>query len=53
MRKYRRAHKWAERVVYIDIVADTLDEAIMKSLTNKGQIAAKTLGELAPVIYLT
>jgi len=35
-------------VVYIDIVArDTLDEAIMKSLVNKGQLAAKTLGEEA------
>jgi SNF2 family DNA or RNA helicase len=33
-------------VTYIDIVArGTLDEAIMKSLVNKGQIAAKTLGE--------
>jgi len=33
-------------VVYIDIVArGTLDEAIMKSLTNKGRVAAKTLGE--------
>ena len=27
------------------VAKDTLDEAIMKSLVNKGQIAAKTLGE--------
>ena len=43
-----RAHRFGQKgtVVYIDIVArNTLDEAIMKSLTNKGQIAAKTLGE--------
>ena len=43
-----RAHRLGQKgtVVYIDIVArNTLDEAIMKSLTNKGQIAAKTLGE--------
>ena len=43
-----RAHRMGQTgsVVYIDIVAkNTLDEAIMKSLTNKGQIAAKTLGE--------
>ena len=43
-----RAHRIGQKgsVVYIDIVArNTLDEAIMKSLTNKGQIAAKTLGE--------
>ena len=43
-----RAHRMGQKgsVVYIDIVAkNTLDEAIMKSLTNKGQIAAKTLGE--------
>jgi SNF2 family DNA or RNA helicase len=43
-----RAHRMGQKgtVVYIDIVAkDTLDEAIMKSLTSKGQIAAKTLGE--------
>ena len=39
-----RAHRLGQKgtVVYIDIVArNTLDEAIMKSLTNKGQIAAK------------
>ena len=43
-----RAHRMGQKnsVTYIDIVAkDTLDEAIMKSLVNKGQIAAKTLGE--------
>ena len=43
-----RAHRLGQKgtVVYIDIVArGTLDEAIMKSLTSKGQIAAKTLGE--------
>jgi SNF2 family DNA or RNA helicase len=43
-----RAHRIGQKgsVLYIDIVArNTLDEAIMKSLTNKGQIAAKTLGE--------
>ena len=43
-----RAHRLGQKgtVVYIDIVArNTLDEAIMKSLTNKGQIAAKTSGE--------
>ena len=43
-----RAHRMGQTgtVVYIDIVArDTLDEAIMKSLVNKGQLAAKTLGE--------
>jgi SNF2 family DNA or RNA helicase len=43
-----RAHRMGQKgtVVYIDIVAkDTLDEAIMKSLVNKGQLAAKTLGE--------
>ena len=43
-----RAHRLGQKgtVVYIDIVArNTLDEAIMKSLTNKGQIAAKTVGE--------
>ena len=43
-----RAHRMGQKgsVVYIDIVArNTLDEAIMKALTNKGQIAAKTLGE--------
>ena len=43
-----RAHRIGQKgsVVYIDIVArNTLDEAIMKALVNKGQIAAKTLGE--------
>jgi SNF2 family DNA or RNA helicase len=43
-----RAHRMGQKgtVVYIDIVAkDTLDEAIMKSLVSKGQLAAKTLGE--------
>ena len=43
-----RAHRMGQKgsVVYIDIVAkNTLDEAIMKSLVSKGQIAAKTLGE--------
>ena len=43
-----RAHRMGQKnsVTYIDIVArGTLDEAIMKSLVNKGQIAAKTLGE--------
>ena len=43
-----RAHRMGQTgtVVYIDIVArNTLDEAIMKSLVNKGQLAAKTLGE--------
>jgi SNF2 family DNA or RNA helicase len=43
-----RAHRMGQKgtVVYVDIVArNTLDEAIMKSLTSKGQIAAKTLGE--------
>jgi SNF2 family DNA or RNA helicase len=43
-----RAHRMGQKgtVVYIDIVAkNTLDEAIMKSLTSKGLIAAKTLGE--------
>ena len=43
-----RAHRIGQKgsVLYIDIVArNTLDEAIMKSLVNKGQIAAKTLGE--------
>ena len=43
-----RAHRIGQKgsVLYIDIVArNTLDEAIMKALTNKGQIAAKTLGE--------
>jgi SNF2 family DNA or RNA helicase len=48
MQSEDRAHRMGQKgtVVYIDIVAkNTLDEAIMKSLTNKGQIAAKTLGE--------
>ena len=43
-----RAHRMGQKgtVVYIDIVAkNTLDEAIMKSLTSKGKLAAKTLGE--------
>ena len=48
MQSEDRAHRMGQKgtVVYIDIVArNTLDEAIMKSLINKGQIAAKTLGE--------
>jgi len=48
MQSEDRAHRHGQKgtVVYVDIVAKgTLDEAIMKSLTNKGQIAAKTLGE--------
>ena len=48
MQSEDRAHRLGQKgtVVYIDIVAKgTLDEAIMKSLTSKGQIAAKTLGE--------
>tara|TARA_R100001443_G_scaffold56624_1_gene67545 strand:+ start:14992 stop:16419 length:1428 start_codon:yes stop_codon:yes gene_type:complete len=48
MQSEDRAHRMGQKesVLYIDIVAkNTLDEAIMKSLTNKGQIAAKTLGE--------
>ena len=48
MQSEDRAHRMGQKgsVLYIDIVAkDTLDEAIMKSLVNKGQIAAKTLGE--------
>ncbi len=48
MQSEDRAHRMGQKgtVVYIDIVAkNTLDEAIMKSLTNKGQVAAKTLGE--------
>tara|TARA_R110001592_G_scaffold42975_1_gene139394 strand:- start:915 stop:2291 length:1377 start_codon:yes stop_codon:yes gene_type:complete len=48
MQSEDRAHRLGQKgtVVYIDIVArGTLDEAIMKSLINKGQIAAKTLGE--------
>ena len=48
MQSEDRAHRMGQKesVLYIDIVAkNTLDEAIMKSLVNKGQIAAKTLGE--------
>ena len=48
MQSEDRAHRMGQKgsVVYIDIVArNTLDEAIMKALTNKGKIAAKTLGE--------
>ena len=48
MQSEDRAHRMGQKgtVVYIDIVArNTLDEAIMKSLTNKGKLAAKTLGE--------
>ena len=48
MQSEDRAHRLGQKgtVVYIDIVArNTLDEAIMKSLTNKGKLAAKTLGE--------
>ena len=48
MQSEDRAHRMGQKgtVVYIDIVArGTLDEAIMKSLTNKGRVAAKTLGE--------
>ena len=48
MQSEDRAHRMGQKgsVVYIDIVAkNTLDEAIMKALTKKGQIAAKTLGE--------
>jgi SNF2 family DNA or RNA helicase len=48
MQSEDRAHRMGQKgtVVYIDIVAkNTIDEAIMKSLTSKGQIAAKTLGE--------
>ena len=47
MQSEDRAHRMGQKgsVVYIDIVArNTLDEAIMKSLINKGKIAAKTLG---------
>ena len=43
-----RAHRMGQKgsVTYVDIVArNTIDEAIMKSLTNKGHLAAKTLGE--------
>ena len=48
MQSEDRAHRMGQKgtVVYIDIVAkNTLDEAIMKSLTKKGRVAAKTLGE--------
>jgi len=48
MQSEDRAHRLGQKgtVVYIDIVArHTLDEAIMKSLTSKGKLAAKTLGE--------
>ena len=48
MQSEDRAHRMGQTgtVVYVDIVAkNTLDEAIMKSLINKGQVAAKTLGE--------
>jgi SNF2 family DNA or RNA helicase len=48
MQSEDRAHRLGQKgsVVYVDIVAkNTLDEAIMKSLINKGKIAAKTLGE--------
>jgi SNF2 family DNA or RNA helicase len=48
MQSEDRAHRMGQKgtVLYVDIVAkNTLDEAIMKSLINKGQIAAKTLGE--------
>ena len=48
MQSEDRAHRMGQKgtVVYIDIVAKgTLDEAIMKSLVNKGKIAAQTLGE--------
>jgi len=48
MQSEDRAHRMGQKgtVVYIDIVAKgTLDEAIMKSLTSKGKLAAKTLGE--------
>jgi len=48
MQSEDRAHRLGQKgtVVYIDIVArNTLDEAIMKSLVNKGKLAAKTLGE--------
>ena len=48
MQSEDRAHRMCQKgtVVYIDIVAkNTLDEAIMKSLINKGKVAAKTLGE--------
>ena len=48
MQSEDRAHRMGQKgsVVYCDIVTkNTLDEAIMKSLVNKGRIAAKTLGE--------
>ena len=48
MQSEDRAHRMGQKgtVVYVDIVArGTLDEAIMKSLTDKGKLAAKTLGE--------
>ena len=48
MQSEDRAHRLGQKgsVGYVDIVAkNTLDEAIMKSLINKGKIAAKTLGE--------
>ena len=48
MQSEDRAHRMGQKgtVVYVDIVAKgTLDEAIMKSLTKKGRVAAKTLGE--------
>ena len=48
MQSEDRAHRMGQKgtVVYVDILAkNTLDEAILKSLTNKGQIAAKTLCE--------
>ena len=47
MQSEDRAHRMGQKgsVVYIDIVAkNTLDEAIMKSLVNKGQIAHYNLG---------
>ena len=43
-----RAHRSGQKgtVVIIDIITqNTIDEKIMKALTKKGQIAAKTLGE--------
>ena len=48
MQSEDRAHRMGQKgsVVYIDIMAkDTIDERIMKSLVNKGEVAAKTLGE--------
>ena len=48
MQSEDRAHRMGQKgtVVYVDIVTkNTLDEAILKSLVNKGKIAAKTLGE--------